>query len=441
MTTPLALRALPSLLTDCVIVGHAEKADVIFTPPQYFALCAHMHNENPDNFFLMPYRDKDGKAKFARAYHAKVQERVAWAWNTIAGQATSPGSIGFYPTNKRKETRWGAMDFDAHDDNNARARDLSHKAFALLIREPQLYVALCTSAGDPQQSGWHLFIFTKDFYPCHEWTRLLKQVAAQIEAPIQPGVCEIFPDDCRGIGRGIRAPGTYNPKSGECGLIQRETVTRLLPALLPTRTPKENNVSLDVRCPTWGDSSRTGNREFAKEFPITAAGTRHKQLLKLVGAAYPQTGRKDARQNAETQHIEANPTPAASLEEHLHEFDKAWAGMERQWIKKLSLAERDKFDALTTDNERDAFRVLRNWSQRPTDNQDFFAHCETLGNRLGIELSGAAKIRRRFCSLGILRQTKPYEPHKLAACYEWIASDKTKTICVHHVAAVERRSW
>ena len=28
----LTLRSLPTLLTDCVIVGHARKADVVFTP-------------------------------------------------------------------------------------------------------------------------------------------------------------------------------------------------------------------------------------------------------------------------------------------------------------------------------------------------------------------------------------------------------------------------
>jgi hypothetical protein len=52
------------LLTDCVLVGHAQKADIVFTPPQWFIMCAHMMNENPQNFFLMPYRDdKDGKAE------------------------------------------------------------------------------------------------------------------------------------------------------------------------------------------------------------------------------------------------------------------------------------------------------------------------------------------------------------------------------------------
>ena len=64
---------------------------MVFTPPQWFAMCAHMMNENPQNFFLMPYQDKDGKAKFAKAYNAKADDRIAWAWDTITGKAKVPG--------------------------------------------------------------------------------------------------------------------------------------------------------------------------------------------------------------------------------------------------------------------------------------------------------------------------------------------------------------
>jgi len=181
MTTgALTLQALPTLLTDCVLLGHAEKADVVFTPPQWFAMCAHMMNENPDNFFLMPYFDeKQGRARFAKAYKVSAAKRIEWAWDTISGKAKAPGSVGFYPTNSYKQSRWGAFDFDSHDKKKHRARTLAHKAFGLLIREPQLYLALCTSAGDPVNTDWHLFIFTKDFHPVEEWTRLLKQVAAR----------------------------------------------------------------------------------------------------------------------------------------------------------------------------------------------------------------------------------------------------------------------
>jgi hypothetical protein len=51
VSAALTLHALPTLLTDCVLVGHAKKADVVFTPRQWFAMCAHMMNENPATFF------------------------------------------------------------------------------------------------------------------------------------------------------------------------------------------------------------------------------------------------------------------------------------------------------------------------------------------------------------------------------------------------------
>jgi len=425
----LTLRALPTLLTDCVLIGHAEKADVIFTPRQWFAMCAHMMNENPQNFFLMPYQDKDGKAKFAKAYNAKADDRIAWAWDTITGKAKAPASVGFYPTNAQRKSRWAAMDFDVHDDDQMRARDLAHKAFAHLIREPHLYVALTTSAGDPVYSGWHLFIFTAEFFPCEDWTRLLRQVADRIGAPVKSGICEIFPDECQGIGRGIRAPGTWNPKNGQCGLVLRENLSKLLPASLPSITPKESNASLGTRCNTREEKQITPSREFfrgehgewASEFAITAARTRNQRLCKLVGTVFLQAGSEVARKNAELQHGEAGPTPVAPLSEHLTEFDELWAGMERKWLRKLSSPERKKFDALTTDTEREAFRILRNWSQ--TDSADFKAHCRSLASRLGVTLKTAANIRHRFCALGILRQTAPYVPHKLAARYKWTANN------------------
>jgi hypothetical protein len=423
----LTLKALPTLLTDCVIVGHAEKADVVFTSRQFFAMCTHMRNDMPQNFFLMPYI-KNGEAKFAKAYNARADDRAGWAWDTITGKAKNPASIGFYPTNGQKQSRWAAMDFDSHDDDPMRARDFAHKAFALLIRQPQLYVALTTSAGDPQRSGWHLFIFTEQFYPCEEWTRLLKQVASQIDAPIQPGICEIFPDDCRGIGRGIRAPGTWNPKNGQCGLILKETVTKLLPAELPSSSPKDSSTSLCLGELRGRETPSSPSREFfrgehgewATQFAITAPDTRHQKLRELVGAAYHQAGCEVAKKNAELQYGEANPVPESSLEEHLADFDKAWAGLHRRWLGRLSIEERKKFDSLTTEAESDAFRILRNWAQ--TDSLDFKVHCRSLGNRIGISWRGASKLRSRFCMLGILRPTAPYVPRKLAARYEWTAN-------------------
>ena len=250
MTLKLDATALPTLLTDCVIVGHAKKADVVFTPRQWFAICAHMMNENPVNFFLMLFCDKNGEAQFKKAFRADVKKRIQWAWDTMTGRAKSLTSIGFYPTNADRKSRWAAIDLDAHDGNTARARDLALKAFVILYQQPQLFVCLTTSAGDPERSGFHLFLFSREFIPCEDWTRLLKQVCAQIGAEIRPGVCEIFPDEFRGprsIGKAIRAPATWNPKTDDCGLILHESLTQsFLPSLPYGR--ERDGIALSVLC-------------------------------------------------------------------------------------------------------------------------------------------------------------------------------------------------
>jgi hypothetical protein len=61
--------ALPTLATNCVIVGHAQKADVVWTRDDFMALCEHMMNGNESNFFLIPYRKEDGTARFAKSNH------------------------------------------------------------------------------------------------------------------------------------------------------------------------------------------------------------------------------------------------------------------------------------------------------------------------------------------------------------------------------------
>jgi hypothetical protein len=442
----LTLRSLPTLLTDCVIVGHACKADMVFTLRQFFALCVHMLNGNPPNFFLIPYRDENDQAQYKKAFRIKAADRIAWTWDTIVGKAKRPASIGFYPTNSERKTRWAAMDFDAHDGDFMRARDLALKTFGVLYRQPQLFVCLTTSAGDPDRSGFHLFVFSRELYPCEDWTRLLKQVCSQIGAEIRPGIVEIFPDEFRGIGKALRAPASFNPKTGDCGLILHENLTQsFLPSLPYGR--ERDGIALSVLCEVPGKKSNSSQSsgvfrgehgDWEKQFAITAPSTRHKKLTELVGSGFFQAGRAVVRKNAELQHGEASPAPVATLQEHLKEFDKAWSGWEREWKAKLAAQEREKFESLTTENERGTFRIIRNWSLAQPSLPEFRVHCQSLGNRLGISLAGASRICRRFCSLSILKKTKRHVPNKFCARFTWIANSEPEK---EQVALMSPSQW
>ena len=160
-------------------------------------------------------------------------------------------------------------------------------------------------------------------------------------------------------------------------------------------------------------------------FAIIAPSTRHQKLTELIGTGLFQAGREVVLKNVELQYSEATATLKASNQEHLEEFDQAWLGWERKWFAGLSLAERQKYEALATQRERDGFRIIRNWSQT-ANGGEFKIRCQSLGDRLGMSLKGASKLRRKFCELGILKQTKPYVTNTFCARFRWTAGAKPK---------------
>jgi hypothetical protein len=83
------------------------------------------------------------------------------------------------------------MDFDAHNGESDRARELSLAAFRVLLNAPGLAVILETSGS----GSWHVWAISPDFHDTRDWIRLLKSVASTIGTVITDGVCEIFPPD------------------------------------------------------------------------------------------------------------------------------------------------------------------------------------------------------------------------------------------------------
>jgi hypothetical protein len=425
----LALQARPELSTHCYFLANARRASVLWTRDDFRALCQRMLNGNAEHEFLLCYRDAQDKARFSKAYRAKASARIDWAFDTICRTAKQKTGIGFYPCNGDDESCWGALDFDAHnpEERIGRAYVFAGKTFDLLCREaPNLWLIAGTSG---ESGGWHVFVFTPFFYSTGEWARFLREVADRIGAPLEKGICEIFPGNNRGLKFGIRAPGSWNPKDDSFGLIAFDGVTAQLKR---SALPKEEFYLFTSRSNAYVEKTHLPSRnielsairDWAKPFAITSPRTRHDQLLRLIGATFYQAGRGLSKRNAELQYDIANPVPVASLSEHLLEFDEAWSGMERQWRAKLSPLERAKFERLTTDTDRDAFRIIHNWSK--SESPDFKIHCRTLADRLGVTLQTASNIRRRFCSLGVLKHVAPYVPHRLAARYKWTAGLEPK---------------
>jgi hypothetical protein len=433
-----AARKLPTLQNHFFIVGEGDRADVIWSEGDFLALCEHMLNENPPNHFLAVWIDKCGKPQWAKAPpRSRADKRSRWAWHTITGKAKVQTSIGFYPTNDRKESRWGAIDFDAHNGEYDRARKWSVDAFRFLQRQPQQPYLILSASGQ----GYHLHVITREFYPVGKWIVLLKTVCDWIGAPITDGSCEIFPSEraeVRQFGKAIRVPGTLNPKTGQPSLIEIETVGPLLETLprtwslgvgkLPRALPRNNKeVSLHKSTDNyfftyWTLSTKREVESILARYPIAQKGTRHSVLVQLVGHLSNKFGRKAAKRIVEEHYRRNQENIWSTLEEHLREFTAAWDGMRKKLLESLSREERQKFDELKIEHQREGFLIARAFAgfAEQKREKDFQISRASLADRLSMTPPGAGKVIRKLCELNIIARTRPYVIQKESAHYCWL---------------------
>jgi len=430
---------LPTLANNCYIVGEAKRADVIWSEGDFKALCEHMLNENPLSHFLNVWIDAKGQARFTKAplLH-RADRRASWAWSTITGKAKRQTGIGFYPSNPEGRSRWAALDFDAHNGEHEQARKWSLEAFSLLLQNPQLHLILCTSG-----NGFHLFIITRELQPLSAWIVLLKQLCELIGAPIADGSCELFPNEraeSQPVGKAIRAPGTWNPKTNTFSLIEAETVKPLL-ELLPRRWSSgvgklngalpRNNTALSLHkstntyfLTTWSVSTKPIVETLLARYPIERKGTRNSVLMQLIGELVHKFGREAAERIVEEHYRRNQDNIGSSLDEHRREFATAWEGMRKKLVHSLSSAEQQAFNTLGSEHQREGFLIIRAFAGAAEHNKerDFQISQASLADRLSVTPPGAGDVIRKLCESDpkIIDRTQCAVRHKRSARFCWL---------------------
>jgi hypothetical protein len=407
-----------------------KRAGDVWTRQEWTSLCHHLHNSNEPFHFVMGFRDADGCKKYVRSKRLSVDRAISWAWSSLAGSPKSRLSFSPYSANERQQSRWGGLDFDAHGGESDRARELALAAFRVLLNAPDLAVILETSGS----GGWHVWAISPDFHNTCDWIRLLKGVAATIGTVVADGVCEIFPPDSlpSRFSKGMRAPGCWNPGTETCSQIVWENCRTSLDGVLSGKSffQSRNFSELHKHFPDTeinlvSLSSNYRQEAMLKRFGITTAGTRNSKLASLVGELFHQVGRDAAQRLAATQFRSKAAATRASEAEHLESFSKLWAGLAEKWAAKLSASEREIFTRLETENERDAFRIVRSFARKAAQDgaADFPVARDNLAERLGVTGKGAAWIRDKLAKLGAIAKTADYVPNKFAARFKWLLSE------------------
>jgi hypothetical protein len=376
----------------------------------------------------MGFRDRDDCKKYVRSKKLAVNRAISWSWQSIT-TSQKPRKLAFVPysTNERQQSRWGGMDFDAHNGESERARELAFAAFRVLLNAPDLAVILEMSGS----GGWHVWAISPDFHETQEWIKLLKSVVATIGTTVAAGVCEIFPPDSlpSRYGKGMRAPGCWNPGTDDFSQIVWENCRTSLESVLSGKSKISplNRNGLESHFPDTKkeDSfsvSLYRESELLQKLGISVTGTRNEKLSSLVGEVFHQVGRGMAQRLAVQQFRTKMATTKADEVEHMASFEKLWAGLADKWAATLSAAEREIFTRLETENERDAFRIVQSYARKAEQDgaADFPIVRDNLGDRLGITGKGAAWIRDKLVRLGAIEKTVNYVPNKSAARFKWM---------------------
>jgi hypothetical protein len=369
---------------------------------------------------------KDGEKQYVKSKRVEVSRIIPWSWDSIRGRAKSKVAFVPYSQNEERKSRWGAFDFDAHDGDASRARGFAFESFRLLLNVEGLFIILeATGSG-----GWHVWAVTKDFHGVNEWVRLLKWVAAKIGASIEPGICEIFPPDAAEMefGKGVRAPGCWNPGTDTLSEIlwhNTEPLLRELVKDIPVRGSDFPEIKKEVSFPVPSSEHKDlyplWFSDWRHTFRIDKHSTRNDSLTRLVGTMFHQVGYGMAGRIAQAHYAEKRVSTQASVERHLKDFRGSWAGLHKKWAAALSDREREGLKSLTTENERDAFRIVRSFERKASLDgaEDFPIVRDNLGDRLGISGRGAGGVRDKLEKLGIIQRTKAYVPNKAAGRYRW----------------------
>ena len=383
----------------------------------------------------MGFRDKAGAKRYVRAKTKPVDRALSWSLATVQGRKTVEASLTFVPysTNAAQMSRWGAFDFDSHDGNGERARRLTFAAFALL-RHCEVGTILENSGS----SGWHLWAISADFKPVSHWIRLLKNIARDIGATVESGICEIFPSDTlsRGFGKGLRAPGSWNPGTNKFSEIYWENTSCIIDRL-PTLGVSGKSLPIGEVDNIYSDASPIEKKvslsppsffEFGRliggvsELRVERPATRREQLKKLACTAFRQVADKVAQQLARAQFTEKTVATNADEAEHMRDFAGIWEWLGKNWMESLAATERDCFAVLVTDAERGAFRIVHNFACKAAKGGafDFPIARDNLAARIDLTPEGAGLLRRKFVRLGIIQETVPYRANVSPARFRWL---------------------
>jgi hypothetical protein len=439
-----------------VLLQRGRRASDVWSKEEIFQTFKLMHNGNPANHLYHGYFKKEGKWENVWARNSKsvtFGQKANEAIATICGERIEGKEvmIGFGPFHTQtKLSYWAAIDFDGK--KGACPIQAERAALASLnytFRDySDLYYVLETSGS----GGWHLYLFSGEMRHATEWTSILEdvvgkvasQLGKELTAFLQKGICEIFPakgTHRRACGNAIRAIGTFNGAQKTFSEIVCENLSSLLATLGPLTTTeeqedrtktKEEPFLVGHRGLVGGEWNEEGIRKLEETFKFDLSqceiriGSRHKALMELLGQTFSKLGREVIKGLARYFFEKSGGTEECpDLKAHNAEFDRCWKWMEEDLLQGLDEREQQVYEALPTQDLRDAFRIVRNFALAAQMTRRFGAlHFQvsvgSLALRLGFSSKHSGSRIRKLLIPTVIEQVEPAVRGQHAALFRYV---------------------
>ena len=424
--SPDTVRVAPDASHLTLISGQGRTASEAFTRGEFVQFGRHLNNGNAKSFTI-GYRET-GAPKYTRPKARTEETALKRAYDSTKDNCWKPMTFAPHSTNKNGMSRWGALDFDGHDDGDAdRARHWAFRCWQSLIN--QAPCAIIEHSG----RGWHVWLVWPEFKAANWINHLLKTTALEAGCEVAAGKCEIFPEAApSGLGKPLRLPGTYNPATGRCSVILNENVqqSEVVNSLyvrfgvfsrINLTDVEKNDISKVSIYRSWTDSWQ---QQFAIKFPRT----RNDLLTKLVYEIFNQVGHEQAELMAGLQFDQKQVTSSADRAEHMGDFKAIWAGLEKNFVDSLGAQEVAIYESFRRQTQRDKFRIVRGWARCAVQNghDAFPLSIASLAERVGEKIPSVSAFRNLLMERGVIGQVEAYVAGVKCGRYRWLIAEKGK---------------
>jgi hypothetical protein len=144
--------------------------------------------------------------------------------------------------------------------------------------------------------------------------------------------------------------------------------------------------------------------------------------MQLIGELIHKFGREASERIVEEHYRRYQPNIGSSLDVHRRDFAVGWEGMRQKLMDSFSPAEKQRFDRLTTEPQRDGFFIVRAFAgvAEHKKEKDFAISRASLADRLSVTPPGATTVILKLREVKTIEPTQSPVRQKAPGRFRWL---------------------